>query len=78
MGIEGLENLTDGDSPTVTNNVPEGTEPEPVTNNVPEDVPDSGLPVEGDSDEDAPEDAVTTHEEDDDPLSNVGDEVADE
>lgn len=78
MGIEGLENLTDGDSPNVTNNVPEGTEPEPVTDDVPDEVADSGLPVEGDSDEDPTPDAVTTHEEDDDPLSNVGDEVSDE
>lgn len=41
----------------------------------PDAVPDSGLPVEGDSDKDAPEDAVTSFDEDDDPLSNVGDEV---
>lgn len=73
--MEGIENLEAAQS-----------EPEPVTNNVPDnskaadpvpadDVPDSGLPIEGD-DADAPtQDAVTTHEEDDDPLSNVGEPV---
>lgn len=73
MGVEGIENLQ---PEPVTNNVPEGQEPDPVDAGVDE-VLDDGLPNEVDEDA-PPSSAVTTHEEDDDPLSNIGDEVSDE
>lgn len=73
MGIENIEHLKP--DATVDNNVPDESQAaEPVPAGA-DNVPDSGLPTEGDSEDDATEDAVTTHEEDDDPLSNVGDPV---